>query len=79
MAQPALADKGEVEEDCGEDAAGDEERPQLLGANVADEGDCGVFGHGGKMAGVVVDDPPEEHSQEHGQPDKARDDGENPI
>ena len=38
MPQPALREEGEVEEDGGDDAAGDEERFEAVGARVGDVG-----------------------------------------
>jgi hypothetical protein len=35
-----------------------------------------VGGHGWELAAVVVDDPAQEHAEEHAEPDEARDDGE---
>lgn len=79
VSQPTLGDKRQVEEDGGEDAAGDEERAQAVGTDVADVGDVGSLGHGGVAAAVLVDDPREEHTEEHAQPDEAGDYGEDPV
>lgn len=65
MAQPALGEEGQVEEDDGDGGAGDEERLELLRANVADVGDGAAALHGRVDAAVCVDDPVEEHAEEH--------------
>lgn len=65
VAQPALGEEGQVEEDDGDGGAGDEERLELLRANVADVGDGAAALHGRVDAAVCVDDPVEEHAEEH--------------
>jgi hypothetical protein len=70
VTQPALGDKREVEEDGGDDAAGDEERLEMRGTDVADVGDGLVFTHGRVVLGIGVDNPREEHAKEHAAPDK---------
>lgn len=76
MTQPALGEEGQVEGDGGEDAARDEEGLELLGANVADIGE-GLARPDRRVAlPVGVDDPVEEHAQEHAEPDEAGEDGE---
>lgn len=71
VAQPALSQEGQVEGDGGEDTAGDEERPHLVGADVADEGEGLAVGDGGIAFAVGADDPVEKHTQEHAEPDEA--------
>lgn len=75
VSQPALGGKGEVEEDGGDAAAGDEEGLEGVGADVADVGNLLARGHGDVVHAVLVDDPEEEEHEEHGQPDDAGDDG----
>lgn len=65
VAQPALGEEGQVEEDDGDGGAGDEERLELLRTNVADVGDGAAALHGRVDAAVCVDDPVEEHAEEH--------------
>lgn len=79
VAEPAVGKEGEVEEDGGEDAAGDEEGLEVVGADVADVGDGLGRRHGGVDCAVGVDDPVEEHAEEHAEPDEARYDGEDPV
>lgn len=57
MPEPALREEGQVEGDDGDGGAGDEERLQVAGANVADIRDGGVVGHGRVVRAVRVDDP----------------------
>ena len=75
VAQPALGREGEVEGDGGDAGAGDEERLQVEGANVADVGQGHVGFDGGEAPPVDGHEPPEEHAEEHSQPDEAGEDG----
>lgn len=75
VAEPALGDKGGVEGDSDDDGAGDEEGLELVGANVADEGDGGTVRHGRVVAAAGVDNPVEEEAEEHAEPDEAGEDG----
>ena len=75
VTQPALGGEGEVEGDGGDAGASYEERLHLEGANVADVGQAHVGVEGGQAAAVDGDDPPEQHAQEHAQPDEAGEDG----
>lgn len=79
VAEPAVGEEGEVEEDGGEDAAGDEEGLEVVGADVADVGDALGRRHGGVDCAVGVDDPVEEHAEEHAEPHETRYDGEDPV
>lgn len=76
VAEPALGDKGEVEEDGDDDGARDEEGLELGGANVANVDNGGVRVHEAVGLLVLVDDPVQEHAEEHAEPDEAGDDGE---
>ncbi|KAG5946145.1 hypothetical protein E4U53_006622 [Claviceps sorghi] len=76
VAEPALGEKGQVESHDGEARAGDEEGLERAGADVTDVGDGGVGGHGRVAGAVGGDDPVEEHGEEHGEPDKGGEDGE---
>ena len=76
VAKPALGGKGEVKGDGGEGGAGDEEGLELEGANVADVGQAHVALLGGQVAAVMGDEPPEEHAEEHAEPDGAGQQGE---
>ena len=58
--QPTLRCKGEVEEDGGDAAAGDEEGLQALGANVGDVGDALAGAHGGVMV-MALELPNNQH------------------
>lgn len=69
VAQPAVGAKGDVEQDRGEGAAGDEQGLEILGANVADVGYALILRHGRVVDAVPVDDPVEEEGQEGGEPD----------
>lgn len=69
VAQPAVGQEGDVEEDGGEDAARDEERLELLGADVADVGDRLAGLHGGVAGAVLVDAPPDQEAEEGAEPD----------
>ncbi len=73
--QPAVGGKRQVEEDGGEHAARDEQRLEVVGADVADVGDGLRVRHGPVVHAVLVDDPVEEQRQEGSEPDDARDDG----
>lgn len=68
VTEPALGGKGQVKGDGGDGGAGDEEGLELEGANVADVGEGHVALLGGEVLPVLVDDPPEEHAQEHAEP-----------
>lgn len=65
VAQPALGDKGQVKSDGGDAGAGNEERLEGGGANVADVGNVGVGSHEAVGFLVLVNDPVEEHAEEH--------------
>ena len=65
VAQPALGDKGQVEGDGDDAGAGDEERLELGGSNVAYVDNVGVGGHEAVGLLVLVHDPVEEHAEEH--------------
>lgn len=69
VAQPAVGAKGDVEQDRGEGAAGDEQGLEILGANVADVGYGLRLRHGRVVDSVPLDDPVEEEGQERGEPD----------
>ena len=45
VAEPSLGDKGQVQEDGGDDTPGDEEGLEAEGANVGNVGDVLVGGH----------------------------------
>src|SRR5690606_5311178 len=76
VAEPAVGGEREVQEDGGQDAARDEERLELVRANVGDVRDRGVLRHGGVAPLVMVNDPVEEEPEEGPEPDEAGDDGE---
>lgn len=76
MAQPAVGAERDVEEDGGDDAAGDEERLEPAGADVADVGDALPRCHGGVVLAAPVDDPVQQQAEERAEPDDAGDDGE---
>jgi len=75
VAEPAVGAEGGIEEERGDDAADDEERLQVRGADVADVGDGSGVGHGGVVRPVGIDGPVDEQAEEHAEPDEARDDG----
>lgn len=76
VSQPALRDKGQVQEDGDDAGAGDEERLELLGADVADVRDVLAGVHGRVVRAVRVDDPVQQEPKQHAEPDEARDDWE---
>lgn len=71
VAQPHIRHKGRVEGDGREDAAGDEQRFEVVGADVADKRDAGAALHLGVVRHAGVDDPVQEEAEEHGEPCKA--------
>lgn len=75
VAKPAVGGEREVQEDGRQDAARDEERLELVRANVGDVRDGGVLRHGGVAPLVMVNDPVEEEPEEGPEPDEAGDDG----
>lgn len=75
VAQPARGQHGQVEEEADDAGAGDEERLQHVGANVGDEDDADVLVLVVVGPRVVVDDPVQEHAEQHAEPDEGRDDG----
>lgn len=76
MAEVALREKGQVEGDGGDGAAGDEEGFEFSGADVADVGDGLAGGHGWVEGAVGVDDPVQEEAEEEAEPDCTGEDGE---
>jgi hypothetical protein len=76
--QPAVGQQGGVERQRRQHAAGDEERLELVGAHVGDVGDGEAGPHLGVARAVGADEPVEEQAEEHGEPEEARDDGEDP-
>jgi len=85
VAQPAVKEEAEVEEDCGEDGADDE--PGLHGGRGADIGDVrnGLLAyirrllHRGQDGIMRRDDPVEQEAEEGGQPEHGGYHGEYPI
>lgn len=73
VTQQALRGKGQVEKRCRDGRAGDEERFQLGGTNVADERNVVALVHVRVVLAVCVDDPVEEEAEEHAEPDEAGD------
>ena len=73
--QPAIGAEGHVQQDGGDDAAGDEERLELGGADVADVRDLLAVIHGGITLPMRVDDPVQQQTQKGAEPDEAGEDG----
>lgn len=67
MSKPALSHEAEVEEDGGDDGAGDEERFQPVGARVGYVGYRLACLHGW-VDGVATGFPVDEEGEEHAQP-----------
>lgn len=65
VTQPSLGEEGQVKRDDGDAGARDEEGLEIAGANVADVCDGGIRVHPGVVPVVGVDDPVEEHAEEH--------------
>lgn len=76
VAEPALGEEGDVEGQGDDAGAGDEERLELVGADVADVGERHARLHVGEEALLLVHHPPEEHAEQHPQPDDAGEDWE---
>lgn len=57
MSQPPVGAEGQIQEDGRHNAAGDEQRFELSGANVADVGDLLPTVHRGIALAVRVDNP----------------------
>ena len=79
VAEPAVGGEREVQEDGGQDTARDEERLELVRADVGDVRDVGVLRHGGVAPLVMVNNPVEEEPEEGPEPDEAGDDGEDLV
>lgn len=75
VAQDAVGEEGQVQENGGEAAAGDEERLELGGADVADVGDALAVLHGAVDLAARVDVPVDQEGEQRGQPEDAGYDG----
>lgn len=71
MTQPALGNECKIQGDGRDGRSNDEERLEAKGADVTDEGDLCVDGHGWEVRASLVDCPVDEHAEEHPQPDDA--------
>lgn len=75
--QPPVEAEGQVEEDGGDDAARHEQRLELRGAHVRDVRDGLLRVHRVVMDPVRIDNPVYQHAQQHADPYRAGNDGEN--
>lgn len=66
--QPAVGGEGRVEQDGGNDAAGDEEGLEAGGADVADVGNVLRLAHGGIVSPLLIHDPEDEQAEQGGEP-----------
>lgn len=74
VTQQALSGKRQVEEDSCDSRSRDEERLELAGANVGNEGYVVVRVHVRVVFAIGIDDPVEEEAQEHTKPDEGGED-----
>lgn len=65
VSKPALSEKGQVEEDSGANAAGDEKWLEVGCADVTDVGDFGRGIHGWQVTRVFAHDPAKEKTEKH--------------
>lgn len=79
VAEPALGDEAGREADDAEAAHGDEQRLQAVRGHVRDVRDLLGDVHGREMGRVVLDAPPQQHGEQHGQPDAAGEDGHDDV
>ena len=79
VAEPSVGCECEIEEDCGEDGAGDEEWLQIVCANIADICQCLRLAHRRVVHAVRRENPVEEEGHQCRQPEDATYDGQNPI
>ena len=68
MSQPSFREESSVEEDRGEDASSDEERPQTGSADVGNVCDIGIARLSRVSTTILVNLPFEQETQKHAQP-----------
>lgn len=79
VTQQALGGKRQVEEDGCDGRSRDEERLELAGANVGNEGYVVVRVHVRVVFAIGVDDPVEEEAQQHTKPYEGGEDWKDPV
>lgn len=75
VTEPALGKEGDVERNDDDAGAGNEERFETGGANVADVGNVCIGPHGREVLALEIDDPVEEETEKHAQPNEGGEDG----
>lgn len=68
VSQPSFREESSIKEDGGENASGDEERPQTVSADVGNVCDIGVARLSRISTTVLVDLPFKQETQKHAQP-----------